>query len=64
MGVGPYFMVRPERVELSTFSLGMKCSIHLSYGRTGGIIADFRLSPVPQKGDALAQSLRSNFRHQ
>ena len=27
-------MVRPERVELSTFSLGMKCSIHLSYGRT------------------------------
>jgi hypothetical protein len=34
-------MVRPERVELSTFSLGMKCSIHLSYGRTGAIIADF-----------------------
>jgi hypothetical protein len=34
-------MVRPERFELSTFSLGMKCSIHLSYGRTGAIIADF-----------------------
>ncbi len=34
-------MVRPERVELSTFSLGMKCSIHLSYGRTRVIIADF-----------------------
>ena len=39
-------MVRPERVELSTFSLGMKCSIHLSYGRTGAIIADFLLSFV------------------
>ena len=38
---GAVFMVRPERVELSTFSLGMKCSIHLSYGRTGTIIADF-----------------------
>ena len=37
-------MVRPERVELSTFSLGMKCSIHLSYGRTRGIIADFQHS--------------------
>jgi hypothetical protein len=46
IGVGPYFMVRPERVELSTFSLGMKCSIHLSYGRTRGIIADFGASYV------------------
>jgi hypothetical protein len=40
---GAVFMVRPERVELSTFSLGMKCSIHLSYGRTEGIIADFAI---------------------
>jgi hypothetical protein len=39
---GAVFMVRPERVELSTFSLGMKCSIHLSYGRTGPLSQIFR----------------------
>jgi len=49
--VGPYFMVRPERVELSTFSLGMKCSIHLSYGRTGAIIADFSPLSIQQKDE-------------
>ena len=47
-------MVRPERVELSTFSLGMKCSIHLSYGRTGAIIADF--TGVYGAFDGLAES--------
>jgi hypothetical protein len=47
-------MVRPERVELSTFSLGMKCSIHLSYGRTSGIIADF----LPSFMEHLAASSR------